>query len=45
MRVYVNNMDRPALQIPRLEGNIKEGQIAFTDQVLISNLTIKPDVT
>ena len=44
MRVYVNDMNSPALEIPKLEGNTKEGAIALDGGVTISNLEIKPAV-
>jgi hypothetical protein len=43
MRVFVNDMNLPALEIPRLEGNTMEGLLAFDGQVVISNLEVKPD--
>ena len=45
MRVYVNDMLKPALEIPRLEGNGKQGYIAFEGEFLLANLTIKPNET
>lgn len=44
IRVYVNDMNKPALQIPELEGNTSEGSIALDGGVVISNMQIKPDV-
>jgi hypothetical protein len=44
LRVYINDMNTPALEIPKLEGNTKEGTIALDGGVTISNLEIKPGV-
>jgi hypothetical protein len=41
MRVFVNNMQQPALEVPILEGNVSSGSLAFDGQVIISNLIIK----
>jgi hypothetical protein len=41
MLVYVNDLVRPALQIPQLEGNTSEGTIAFNGRCAIANLVIK----
>lgn len=43
MRVFVNDMEKPALEVPRLEGNTTEGLLAFDGQSIISNLEIKSD--
>src|SRR5688572_19910521 len=43
MRAYVNDMSRPALQIPYLEGNIKHGKIALEGFAAFANLIITPD--
>jgi hypothetical protein len=45
MRVYVNEMRWPALEIPKLEGNLKEGILGLDGQVIISNFIYKPGVT
>jgi len=45
MLVYVNDLNRPALEIPRLEGNSMEGGLAFRGASYIANLTIKPNET
>jgi hypothetical protein len=45
MRVYVNDMSRPALQIPKLEGNAAEGLLALDGGMIVSNLQIKPNMT
>lgn len=44
MRVYVNDMNRPALQIPKLEGNSTEGMIALDGGMVVSNMQIKPNI-
>lgn len=44
MQVFVNDMEKPTLEVPRLEGNTTEGLLAFDGQSIISNLEIKPDV-
>jgi hypothetical protein len=43
MRVYVNDMLKPALQIPKLEGNSKQGSIAFEGEFIVSNVIIRPN--
>jgi len=45
MRVYMNHLPQPVLEIPKLEGNMKEGSIAFDGASYIANLQIKPDAT
>jgi len=45
MLVYVNDMNRPSLEVPRLEGNKMEGSLAFDGLGTIANLVIKPGVT
>lgn len=44
MRVYVNDMSKPALQIPKLEGNTTEGILALDGGMVVTNLVIKPNV-
>jgi len=41
MRVFVNDMEHPALQVPMLEGNTSSGTLAFDGQVIISKLVVK----
>ncbi len=41
MRVFVNDMEHPSLEIPKLEGNTLEGLLAFDGQAIISNLEVK----
>ncbi|PSL34692.1 LamG domain-containing protein [Chitinophaga ginsengisoli] len=46
MWVYVNDMSRPALKVPRLEGNTEHGRISFEGKgAIFSNLVIKPGQT
>lgn len=45
MRVYLNNMDRPVLEIPRLEANTTAGTLAFDGPAYFANLSIKPNET
>jgi len=45
MKAFVNDMNRPALIVPFLEGNLEKGGISFSGgNVTIANLVIKPDV-
>ena len=45
MKAFVNDMTRPALIVPALEGALEKGGIAFSGgNVTIANLIIKPDV-
>ena len=43
MRVYVNDMDEPVLEIPRLESSSKAGTIGFDGLAYFANLVIKPN--
>jgi len=45
MLVYVNNLDRPALEISRLEGNTTAGTLGFDGRVIVANLVVTPDAT
>ena len=45
MRVYVNDLTKPALEVPYLEGNRKSGSIAFDGQAVISELTVVSGAT
>ncbi len=49
LRVYVNNVDKPILDIPCMEGNTTEGSIAilssFEGTTYFSNLVVKPNET
>lgn len=42
MVVYVNDMTRPALEIPSLEGNTSQGKLAFNGKCVIANIVLKP---
>lgn len=43
MLVYVNDMQRPVLEIPRLEGDTKQGGIGFEGAGYIANVVIRPN--
>jgi len=44
MLVYVNDLTQPALEIPRLEGDVTEGTLAFDGiEAYLANLVIKPN--
>ncbi|HLL96117.1 MAG TPA: family 16 glycoside hydrolase [Spirosoma sp.] len=45
MRAYVNDMQRPVLEVPRLEGDTKQGGIAFEGAGYIKNLVVNPNQT
>lgn len=45
MLAFVNDMERPVLQIPRLEGNTASGGLAFDGKGWIANLVVKPGET
>jgi len=45
LRVFVNDMQRPTMEVPRMEGNIMEGTLAFEGESIVSNLVIKPGQT
>ena len=42
---YVNDMDRPALYIPILDGETESGAIGFDGKAWIANVTYAPNVT
>ncbi|GGB17648.1 hypothetical protein GCM10011511_46820 [Puia dinghuensis] len=42
MRVWVNNMERPTLEVTRMEGNTTHGTLAFAGEAIVSNLVLKP---
>ncbi|HEX5171620.1 MAG TPA: hypothetical protein VFW11_20720 [Cyclobacteriaceae bacterium] len=42
MKAYVNDMTRPALIVPELEGRRKSGGISLSGNVIYANLIIKP---
>src|SRR5690606_25382034 len=45
MLVYINDMTRPALQVPRLEANTRAGSIAFAGRSIFANVVVKPGDT
>lgn len=45
LRVFVNDMQRPAMEVPRMEGNVPEGTIAFEGAGIVSNLVLRPGET
>ena len=45
MRVYVNDMNEPVLEIPRLESNSASGSIGFDGLAYFANLVIRPGET
>nr|WP_295925537.1 hypothetical protein [uncultured Dyadobacter sp.] len=45
LRVYVNDMQQPVMEVPRMEGNVTEGTLAFEGEGIVSNLVIKPGET
>ncbi len=42
MRVYLNRAAEPALEVPRLEGNVTHGAICFQGKGTVSNLVVHP---
>ena len=45
MRVYVNDMERPTLHIPILEGTTQSGGISLVGQATFANVVVQPGVT
>jgi hypothetical protein len=45
MKAYVNDMRRPALIVPELEGGRSEGLISLSGKVVYANLILKPGAT
>jgi hypothetical protein len=45
MLVYVNDLSKPTLRVPRLEGNHHSGSISFDGNAYFANLVIRPGVT
>lgn len=43
MLVYVNDMSQPSLEIPKLEGNVTQGSLAFDGESIFANLVVKPN--
>lgn len=44
MMAYVNDMSKPALYVPELEGWQDSGNISLSGNVIYANLVVKPDV-
>ncbi|MGB3798627.1 MAG: hypothetical protein WA952_02365 [Lewinella sp.] len=42
---YVNDMDRPALYVPMMDGERAAGEIAFDGEVYVANIRVQPDHT
>ena len=45
MKAYVNDMSRPALVVPELEGMRESGNISLSGNVIYANLVIRPNKT
>jgi len=45
MKAYVNDMKKPALIVPELEGWRESGNISLSGNVIYANLVIKPNAT
>jgi hypothetical protein len=45
MKAYVNDMAKPALIVPELEGGRASGNISFNGNVIYANVVIKPNAT
>lgn len=45
MRVYVNDMEKPAMHVPNLEGRQEKGLIQLSGNVIYSNFSIAPNET
>lgn len=45
MRVYVNNMDKPTMYVPILEGSTEKGTLSFVGKATFANLVVKPGAT
>ena len=45
MRAYVNDMDRPALDVAKLESGVDRGGLAFQGEALFANLVVEPGAT
>jgi hypothetical protein len=43
MLAYVNDKTRPAMQVFRLEGNTKNGAIAFAGTCFVANVVVRPN--
>ncbi|MEM6645350.1 MAG: hypothetical protein AAF730_03775 [Bacteroidota bacterium] len=45
MRVYVNDMERPALHVPILEGAIESGGLSLDGNAIFANVVVQPGAT
>ncbi len=45
MVVYVNDLEKPALHVPILEGTLETGGISLGGNAVFANLVIRPDAT
>lgn len=45
MRAYVNDMSKPAMAIPELEGQTETGNISLNGNVIYANLVLKPNIS
>ncbi|NJB71612.1 hypothetical protein GGR42_002074 [Saonia flava] len=45
MKAYVNDMEKPALIVPELEGWQNSGGISLSGNVIYANLELKPNIT
>ncbi|MEM6342803.1 MAG: hypothetical protein AAF927_02950 [Bacteroidota bacterium] len=45
LHAYVNDMDRPALQVPMLEGITQSGGISLSGNVIYANMVLRPNET
>jgi hypothetical protein len=45
MKAYVNDMTKPALEVPELEGSQESGNISLSGNVIYANLVLKPNAT
>ena len=45
MRAYVNDMKKPALTVPKLEGTTRSGGISLSGNVIYANFQISPNAT
>ncbi|WP_143307144.1 family 16 glycoside hydrolase [Chitinophaga vietnamensis] len=45
LRVYVNDMNRPTLEVPFLESRSSHGALSFDGHAIIANLVVKPGQT
>ena len=43
LQVYINDLTRPLLWVPELEGDVANGTLAFMGEGIVANLTVKPD--